>query len=58
MVINFERVVKNKNNKKLNIYITHDSMIGVLMNALNIFNDNISPFGATLLFELHQNSSH
>jgi hypothetical protein len=33
-------------------------MIAVLMHALNIFNDNIPPFGATLLFELHQNSSH
>jgi prostatic aicd phosphatase len=58
LIKNFERVLKKKNNKKLYIYSTHDSMITVLMHALNIFNDNIPPFGATLLFELHQNSSH
>ncbi len=33
-------------------------MIAVLMYDLNVFNHNIPPFGAKLLFELHQNSSH
>lgn len=43
-----------RNPYKMFVYSTHDSKLAVLMNALNIFNDQLIPFGATLLFELHQ----
>jgi hypothetical protein len=52
---NFQKVLDNQNDKKLYVYSTHDTQVAALMHALNIFNDNMPPFGATLLFELHQN---
>jgi hypothetical protein len=40
---------------KLFLYSTHDSMLAVLMHALNVYNNELIPFSASLLFELHQN---
>ncbi|XP_054153328.1 prostatic acid phosphatase-like [Oppia nitens] len=52
---NFQKVMDNKNNKKLYIYSTHDSVLGAVMNALNIWTGGQIPtFGSTILFELHQ----
>jgi hypothetical protein len=43
---------------KLFLYSTHDSMLAVLMHALNVYNNQLIPFSASLLFELHQNTSN
>jgi len=52
---NFESVLKNTNNKKVYVYSTHDTVIAAFLNAMNIYNDQLPPFGATLFFELHNN---
>ena len=36
------------------VYSTHDDIIALLMHSLNIFNGLHPPFGAALLFELHE----
>jgi hypothetical protein len=46
---------KSTKNYKLFLYSTHDTMLAVLMHALNVFNNEFIPFSASLLFELHQN---
>ncbi|XP_054169316.1 prostatic acid phosphatase-like [Oppia nitens] len=50
---NFQKVVDNKNTKKIYIYSTYGAHVSALMQALNVFDDVIPPNGATLLFELH-----
>ena len=52
---NFEKVLNETNKQKLYVYSTHGEHIGALMHALNVFNDQIPPFGSVLMFELHQN---
>lgn len=32
----------------------HDTFVAAVLNALGVFNDMAPPFGATLVFELHQ----
>ena len=51
---NIESLVKDRNNRKLYVYSTHDTTLTVLMHALNVYNGVSPPFGATLLFELHE----
>ena len=60
---NFDGLVKGKPIKnsvgqpyKMFVYGTHDTKLAVLMNALDIFNRKLIPFGAMILFELHQES--
>jgi hypothetical protein len=57
LVKNIENKIHKKSSKnyKLFLYSTHDSMLAVLMHALNVFNNEFIPFSASLLFELHQN---
>jgi hypothetical protein len=43
---------------KLFLYSTHDSMLAVLMPALNVFNNQLISFSASLLFQLHQNETN
>lgn len=43
---------------KLFVYSTHDTKLAALMNALNVYNNQLIPFGATLLFELHHNGTN
>ena len=40
--------------KKLFIYSTHDTMVSVLLQALNQFNMLAPPYAATVIFELHK----
>ncbi|CAG2106292.1 unnamed protein product, partial [Medioppia subpectinata] len=56
LIHNNQKVVDNKNDRKLYVYSTHDSTVAALINALNLSNRDFPPFGATLLFELHQNN--
>ncbi|XP_054162089.1 uncharacterized protein LOC128960052 [Oppia nitens] len=41
---------------KLYLYSTHDSKLGSLMTALDIWNGLLMPYGSTLIIELHQQS--
>jgi hypothetical protein len=40
--------------KKLFLYSTHDTMVSVLLQALNQYNMLAPPYAATLIFELHK----
>ena len=55
LVKGFRSVISEQNNKKVYIYSTHDSMLAILMKALDVYDGQIPRFGATLLLELHQN---
>jgi hypothetical protein len=46
---------KSDEELKIFLYSTHDVILAVLMQALNVFNNELIPFSASLLFELHQN---
>ncbi|CAG2106485.1 unnamed protein product, partial [Medioppia subpectinata] len=56
LIHNNREEVANQNNRKLYVYSTHDTTVAAVINALNLSNRDMPPFGATLLFELHQNS--
>ena len=46
-----------RSERKVHIYSTHDSMIGVLLHSLQVFNGRIIPIAASIIFELHQKSN-
>jgi hypothetical protein len=56
LVNNMKNKIEGKSDKELKIFLysTHDVMLAVLMQALNVFNNELIPFSASLLFELHQ----
>ena len=54
LIKNFKAVLNNENKKKLYVYSTHDTLLALLMHSLNIYNESPPPFGAALLFELHE----
>lgn len=41
---------------KLLVYSTHDTKLAALLNAFDVFNRKLIPFGAAVLLELHQQS--
>ncbi|XP_054161855.1 venom acid phosphatase Acph-1-like [Oppia nitens] len=47
---------KLNDSKKLYVYSTHDINIIALLHALDIYDHNLPPFGASFLFELHRKS--
>ena len=51
---NFQNELDHKNDKKLYVYSTHDSVLTPLMQALKVYDIYLSSFGSTLFFELHQ----
>lgn len=54
---NMQKVLNNETDvKKLFVYSTHDTMLSILMHALNIFNNRPPTFGAALYLELHESS--
>ncbi|XP_054169317.1 uncharacterized protein LOC128966494 [Oppia nitens] len=53
---NFENALNNTNNKKLYVYGTHDITMNAYMQAMDIFNDQLPPFGSALIFELHRHN--
>ena len=42
---------------KVHIYSTHDSVLAILLSALQVFNGRTVAFSATVIFELHQKSN-
>ncbi|CAG2113415.1 unnamed protein product, partial [Medioppia subpectinata] len=46
--------ISDNSGTKLNVYSANDAVVSVLMRALDVYNNAIVPFSATLLFELHQ----
>ena len=40
--------------KKFYVYSTHDSQLGLIMCAMNFFNNLAPPYAATILWELHK----
>ncbi|XP_067417720.1 prostatic acid phosphatase-like [Emydura macquarii macquarii] len=56
---NIKTAVKPSNKRKMQIYSAHDTTIGALQMALNIFNGKLPPYTACQFFELYQeNSGH
>ena len=51
IVDNFENRGKNK---KLLFYSTHDGMISVVLQAMNLWDGKWPPYGSTIIFELHE----
>ncbi|XP_054157442.1 prostatic acid phosphatase-like [Oppia nitens] len=53
---NFDNKIQtnDKKFKKLFHYSSHDDKLVILLQALGVFNNLTVPFGATVLFELHQ----
>jgi hypothetical protein len=60
LVNNMKNKIDGKTDEELNLFLysTHDTMLTVLMYALNVYNNELVPFSASLLFELHQNKSN
>jgi lysosomal acid phosphatase len=60
LVNNMKNKIDGKTDEELNLFLysTHDTMLAVLMDALNVYNNELIPFSASLLFELHENTSN
>ncbi|XP_019364393.1 PREDICTED: prostatic acid phosphatase-like isoform X2 [Gavialis gangeticus] len=54
---NIKKAANPSNKRKLRIYSAHDTTIGALQVALNIFNGKLPPYSACQFFELYQESS-
>uniref|UniRef100_A0A8C8S0T4 acid phosphatase n=1 Tax=Pelusios castaneus TaxID=367368 RepID=A0A8C8S0T4_9SAUR len=54
-----KQAIKPSNKRKIRIYSAHDTTIGALQMALNIFNGKLPPYRACQFFELYQeNNGH
>lgn len=53
-IIKKTKLIKSDELGRLNIYVTHDYFIAALLLGLKIYNDQIPTYGATVIFELHQ----
>ncbi|XP_074842213.1 prostatic acid phosphatase-like [Carettochelys insculpta] len=54
-----QNAIKPSNKRKLMVFSTHDTTIGALQMALNVFNGKLPPYSACQFFELYQeNSGH
>ncbi|XP_050438376.1 prostatic acid phosphatase-like isoform X2 [Adelges cooleyi] len=56
--MNIKRNSTIKSSKKLWMYSAHDSNVAALLNALNVYNNELPPYAATVLFELRKNQTN
>ncbi|XP_010005784.1 PREDICTED: prostatic acid phosphatase [Chaetura pelagica] len=52
-----KQAANSSKQRKMEVYSAHDTTIGALQIALNIFNGKLPPYAACQLFELYQESS-
>ncbi|XP_009462761.1 PREDICTED: prostatic acid phosphatase [Nipponia nippon] len=53
----FKQAASSPKQRKMEVYSAHDTTIGALQIALNIFNGKLPPYAACQFFELYQESS-
>ncbi|EOA99410.1 Prostatic acid phosphatase, partial [Anas platyrhynchos] len=53
----FKQAANSSKERKMEVYSAHDTTIGALQIALNIFNGKLPPYAACQFFELYQESS-
>ncbi|KAM6101712.1 prostatic acid phosphatase-like [Theristicus caerulescens] len=53
----FKKAASSSKQRKIEVYSAHDTTIGALQSALNIFNGKLPPYAACQFFELYQESS-
>nr|XP_006133214.1 prostatic acid phosphatase [Pelodiscus sinensis] len=54
---NIQKATKPSNKRKMNLFSAHDTTIGALQMALNIFNGKLPPYSTCQFFELYQEKS-
>ncbi|XP_054161316.1 prostatic acid phosphatase-like [Oppia nitens] len=57
LVKNIRNYQQNRESRKIFVYSTHDTLVDVLMQTLDVYNHLLVPFGSALLIELHRNLS-
>ncbi|XP_042328138.1 prostatic acid phosphatase-like [Sceloporus undulatus] len=54
---NISNAAQNSHKRKMLVYSAHDTTLGALQMALNVYNEKLLPYAACQFFELYQESS-
>ncbi|XP_061442963.1 prostatic acid phosphatase-like isoform X2 [Rhineura floridana] len=54
---NLSRAAKNSEKRKMLVYSAHDTTLGALQMALNVYNERLPPYAACQIFELYQENN-